>query len=137
MDTLAIKRYNITMWMYERLCEQDCLRCGLTEDEFGQMKDLFMSMIQQAEDLLRNFYARECGREADDFDAVIDYAAEKEIINYPSRWKAMYNGLRRRIEDGRMVRNDKTRNLQSARYIFPTLNCHLAACYRVEEETEK
>jgi hypothetical protein len=43
----------------------------------------------------------------------IDYAAEKGIIWYPDRWKTLYNGLRRRIEEGSFVRNDGTKNLHS------------------------
>ena len=137
MDTLALKIYDATLWLYERLCTKDCGRGGLTEDEYGQMKDLFMSLTQQAKDLLRNFYVRECGRRTDDYEAVIDYAVEMGIIYYPGRWKTMYNGLRRRIEKGRMVRNDRTRNLHSPRYLLPTLNRHLAACYWTEKETGK
>ena len=137
MDTLALKIYDATLWLYERLCTKDCGRGGLTEDEYGQMKDLFMSLTQQAKDLLRNFYVRECGRRTDDYEAVIDYAVEMGIIYYPGRWKTMYNGLRRRIEEGRMVRNDRTRNLHSPRYLLPTLNRHLAACYWTEKETGK
>ena len=36
-----------------------------------------------------------------------------------------------------MVRNDRTQNLHSPRYLLPTLNSHLAACYWVEKETGK
>lgn len=137
MDTIALKIYDATLWLYERMCAKKCAHRGLPEDDFSLLKDLFLSLSQQAKHLLKDFYAGECGRGAEDLNAVIDYAAEKGIIWYPDRWKAMYHGLRRRVEEGRMVRNDRTQNLHSLRYLLPTLNSHLAACYLIEKETGK
>jgi len=137
MDTIALKIYDATLWLYERICAKECAHGGLTEDDFALMRDLFMSLSQQAKHLLKNFYACECGGGGDDFDAVIDYAAEMGIIWYPDRWKVIYNGISRRIEEERMVRNDRTQNLHSTRYLFPTLNSHLTACYLIEKDTGK
>lgn len=137
MDTIALKQYDVTLWLYERMCAKDCSYAGLAEDDYALQKDLFLSLSQQARHLLKDFYACECGRRADDIDVVIDYAAGNGIIWYPDRWKAMYNGLMRRVEEGRMVRNDRTQNLHSPRYLLPTLNSNLAACYWVEKETGK
>lgn len=137
MDTIALKIYDATLWLYERMCAKKCAHGGLPEDDFSLLKDLFLSLSQQAKHLLKDFYTGECGRGTEDFNAVIDYAAEKGIIWYPDRWKAMYNGLKRRIEEGRMVINDRTKNLHSPRYLLPTLNSHLAACYWIEQETGK
>ena len=137
MDTIALKIYDATLWLYERICAKECAHGGLPEDDFSLLKDLFLSLSQQAKHLLKDFYAGECGRGTEDFNAVIDYAAENGIIWYPDRWKAMYNGLKRRIEEGRMVINDRTKNLHSPRYLLPTLNSHLAACYWIEQETGK
>lgn len=36
-----------------------------------------------------------------------------------------------------MVINDREKNLHSPRYLLPTLNSHLAACYWIEQETGK
>lgn len=137
MDTIALKIYDATLWLYDRLCAKEYAHGGLSEDDLDLMKDLFLSLSLQAKHLLKDFYAGECGRRADDIDVVIDYAAGNRIIWYPDRWKAMYHGLRRRVEEGRMVRNDRTQNLHSPRHLLPTLNSHLAACYWVEKETGK
>lgn len=137
MDTIALKIYDATLWLYERICAKECAHGGLSEDDFALMKDLFLNLSQQTKHLLKDFYAGECSRGAEDFDAVIDYATEKGIVWHPERWKTMYNGISRRIEEGRMVRNDRTQNLHSPRYLLPTLNNHLAACYWVEKETGK
>lgn len=137
MDTIALKQYDVTLWLYERMCAKDCSYADLAEDDFALQKDLFLSLSQQAKHLLKDFYACECGKGTEDFDAVIDYAAEKGVIWYPDRWKAMYNGLSRRIEEGHMVRNDRTKNFHLPRYLFPTLNSRLTACYLIEKETGK
>ena len=137
MDTVALKIYDATLWLYESIFAKECAHGGLSENDLALMKDLFLSLSLQAKHLLKDFYAGECGRGTEDFNAVIDYAAEKGIIWYPDRWKAMYNGLKRRIEEGRMVINDRTKNLHSPRYLLPTLNSHLAACYWIEQETGK
>ena len=133
----ALKIYDGTLWLYSRLCAKECAHGGLSEDDFVMLKDLVLSLLLQAKHLLTDFYVCECGRGADDADFVIDYAAEKGIIWYPDRWKTLYNGLRRRIEEGSFVRNDGTKNLHSPRYLLPTLNSHLAACYWIEQETGK
>ena len=137
MDTIALKIYDATLWLYDRLCAKEYAHGGLSEDDLSLMKDLFLSLSLQAKHLLKDFYAGECGRGTEDFDAVIDYAAEKGIVWHPERWKTMYNGLRRRIEEGRMVINDREKNLHSPRYLLPTLNSHLAACYWIGQETGK
>jgi hypothetical protein len=133
----ALKIYDDTLWLYSRLCAKECAHGGLSEDDIVMLKDLVLSLLLQAKHLLTDFYVCECGRGADDADFVIDYAAEKGIIWYPDRWKTMYNGLRRRIEEGSFVRNDGTKNLHSPRYLLPTLNIHLAACCWIEQETGK
>ena len=132
MNAIDFKKYDATLWLYLRLCEKECANGRLSEEEFVILKDLFMSLTLQAKDLMNNFYQYECGVKTDSLEVIIDHCANR-IIYYPNRWKTMYNGLRRRIEEERIVRNDRTRNLHSPRYLLPTLNSHLAACWCMKQ----
>ncbi|MBR3455802.1 MAG: hypothetical protein IKH26_10795 [Bacteroidaceae bacterium] len=131
-----LKIYDATLSIYERLCVKDCAYGGWTEDEFKQTLELFMSLSNQAQHLLNDFYEHLSGKRAEDIDVLIDFAREKGIIWYPSDWKTMYHGLKRRIEDNCMVPKDK-QNIHSPRGLFPYLNQHLSAWYLVEKETGK
>ena len=136
MNPLLLKIYDATLSLYEKMCERDCAFAGWTDDEFKQTLELFMSISFQAKCLLSDFYEHLSGKRAEDIDVLIDFAREKGIIWYPSNWKTTYHGLRRRIEENRMVPNDK-RNIHLPRGLFKYLNHRLSAWYLVEEETGK
>lgn len=137
MNAIDLKKFDATLWLFLRLCEKECANGRLSKEEFVILKDLFLSLTLQAKDLMKELYEHECGVKTDSFELIIDYCAKRNIIYYPNRWKTMYNGIKRRIEEGRMVRNDWMTNLHSPRYLLPTLNCHLAACWWIEQETGK
>ena len=120
-ESIALKVYGETVHLYVALCEKDCAMGSLTDDEYIKMIDLFMSTSLQARILMKDFYEHYTGGVTEDIDILIDFAAKHELIWYPTKWKIVYHGLRKRIEENRMVANDKWRNLHTPRYLLPTL----------------
>lgn len=135
MDALALRIYNATLLIYQRLFEKEHGHGGLSDDEFTKLKALFLDATCQASDLLHKFMHKCTGLGCDDIDSLIDYAEGEEVLYYSKHWKNMYHGLRKRIEENRMVNNDR-RNLLSAYNLLKILNGRLSAWYIVVNETE-
>lgn len=136
MNTLALKIYNATLWLYGELYERSCAY-GLTEEENRELIDLFMSASQQARNLLDDFRYDCLGERTNDIDTLVDFAIEKKVILYAKHWKSMYHGLRKRIEGNRLMPNDKRFNLFSGYKLLSNLDVNRSMRNYIEEETEE
>ena len=134
MDTIAIKMFDATMRLYSMLYIKEYARGGITDEEFLTLRALFMDATFQAKNLMNNSMIHCYGEGTEDIDALIDYAIEKEVIYNPKHWRIMYHGIRKRIEEKRIVQNDK-RNILSCYDLLKVLNRNLSAWYIVEKET--
>ena len=135
MNTLALKIYNATLWLYGELYERSCAY-GLTEEENRELIDLFMSASQQARNLLDDFRYDCLGERTNDIDTLVDFAIEKKVILYAKHWKSMYHGLRKRIEGNRLMPNDKRFNLFSGYKLLSNLDINRSSRSVVEEDAK-
>lgn len=134
MNTIVLKQYDATLWIFQRLRYKEYGGRGITEDEFQELKVLFVSLVHQAKNLMSDFIKHLTGNTVEDIDELIDFAVAKGVIYYPKHWKIMYHGLFKRMEENQMVPKDK-RNIFQSYELLKTLNSNLSAWYIVEEET--
>lgn len=131
---VALKIFDVKMWLYDRLYVKENAGGGLNEEEFIELKNLFMNVSHHAISFLSDFYQYGTGTKNRDIDTLIDYAAEKGIIQYSSRWKTLYHELRSKGKESCMVSDDK-QNILDMMELFGFLKKHVIARYIVETET--
>ncbi len=118
---LKLKVYNATMLHYNYYYQKEFAESGLSDYEFDELKDMFVDAMQQAEKLMRSFVQNHVDNLPETINEIIDYISDYQLICYVKKWKLLYSGLYRRVQENRMVANDR-RNLFAAYEVLSTLD---------------
>ncbi len=118
---LKLRIYDATMWHYKNHCQQELAEGGLPDYEFDELKDMFVDVMRQAEKLMRSFVQDHVDDLPETINEIIDYISGYQLMRYAKKWKLLYSGLYRRIQENRMVDNDR-RNLFAAYEVLSSLD---------------
>ncbi len=119
--SLRLKIYEATLWHYHQLYLKEYAAGGILDYEIDELKDMFVDVMQQAEELMRSFVQDHVDNLPETINEIIDYISDNRLIRYVKKWKLLYSGLYRRIIENRMVANDR-RNLFDAYDVLSSLD---------------
>ena len=132
-DELKLKAFDVLLWYYNKLYIKMFASGGVNQEEFEELKCLFVEACQMAKTLLEEFVRKYDDTETDDFDLVLERVESWGVIHYAYYWKAMYHKLLPCVEENKMTSKDKD-HIFSAYDLLKIANYTLAAWYILEKE---
>ncbi|MBR4392123.1 MAG: hypothetical protein IKT08_08490 [Bacteroidales bacterium] len=132
-NELNLRAFDALLWQYHGLYVKQFAYGGINEDEFEEIKRLFVEGCRMAEDLLKDFEKKCDCLETDDFDIVLERAEHWGVLHYSCWWKKMYHERLPHVEENRMTSEDRDR-VFSAYDLLKIANYKLAAWILIEKE---
>ena len=133
MDEIKLRAFDALLWQYHRLYVKQFACGGINDDEFEELKRLFVEGCRMAEDLLKDFEKKYDCLETDDFDIVLERAEHWGVLHYSCWWKRMYHERLPHVEENRMTSEDRDR-MFSAYDLLKIANYTFAAWLVMEKE---
>ena len=132
-EELRLRAFDALLWIYHKLYIKDCAGGGINDEEFEELKQLFVKACYMAKNLLRDFVRKYDEVDTDDFDVVLDRAEHWRVLHYADCWKRMYRGLLPCVEEKRVLPDEKLKVI-SAYDLLKIPNYRLAAWFIMEKE---
>lgn len=132
-EELRLRAFDALLWLYHELNIKNCAGGGINDEEFEELKQLFVEACYMAKNLLQDFVRKYDEMDTDDFDVVLDRAEHWRVLHYAGYWKRMFRGLLPRVEEKRGVRDEKWKVI-SAYDLLKIPNYSLAAWLIMEKE---
>lgn len=133
IEELNLKAFDALLQQYHKLYLKYCAGGSINEDEFEELKRLFVEACHMAETLLRDFVKKYDDTATDDFDTVLEQTEHWGVLHYSCCWKELYHERLPHIEENRMTPKDRDR-LISAYDLLKIPNYTLAAWLVMEKE---
>ena len=92
-EELRLKVLDAFLWIYHRLYVKEFALGGINEEEFEELKRLFLDTCSMVRNLLKDFVRKYDGIDTDDFDVVLERAEHMGVIHYYDSWISMYHEL--------------------------------------------
>jgi hypothetical protein len=132
-DELILKEFDALFDQYHKLYVKEFAFGGINQDEFMELKRLFIESCHMAKSLLAEFVRRYDGIDTDDFDIVLERAEHWHILHYAYCWKRMYHVLLPHAETNSMTPKEESL-LFSSHDLLKIPNYALAAWLILEKE---
>ena len=129
----SLLAFDALLNQYYKLYLKEFAYGGINEDEFEEMKRLFVEACRMAKTLLSDFVRKYDDTDTDDFDVVLERAEHWDVLHYSSWWKKMYHELLPHVEEDRMSPKDRS-GVFSAYDLLKIPNYKLAAWIVIEKE---
>ena len=132
-EELRLKFLDAFLWIYHRLYVKQFALGGINEEEFEELKRLFVDACRIVRTLLNDFVKKYDGLDTDNFDVVLEKAEHRNVIHYCDSWRHMYHELLPQVKNNQIRAKDKYR-VFCAYDLLKVANYSLAAWYIVEKE---
>ena len=132
-EELRLRAFDALLWLYGRLYVKEFAYGGINDDEYEELKCLFVEGCRMAETLLWDFVRKYDDTPANDFDTVLERAEHWDVLHYSCWWKKMYHELLPLVEEKRMAQKDRSKVFYSYD-LLEIANYTLAAWLVMEKE---
>lgn len=132
-EELRLRVLDTFLWIYHRLYVKQFALGGINEEEFEELKCLFVDTCSMVRNLLKDFVRKYDGLNTDNFDEVLEKAEHRHVIHYYDSWRHMYHELLPQVENNTIRIEDKYR-VFCAYDLLKIANYSLAAWYILEKE---